>query len=420
MRNPRKRNHRIAGLKILKGAISFILPGGLLAAASVIILHLEKVEIHLGLIADIYPPIVYLVSILLGWRFNRSALVFGTISIAVVHWCFLHFGPGHPGGMIMWRMAYNAAALLLPMNLLLLSVVKERGFLTPSGIMRFIFITAQPFLVGMIAGPDPERFVAVLEKDLVPWPVLSGLPVSHLGITAFAAALVVVAIRYYRIRTAKESGIFWALVMLFAALAAAGRWAYLSFYLATASFILLVSVIELSHAMAFKDELTGLPARRALKEDLLKLGSDYCVAMLDIDHFKKFNDKHGHDVGDQVLRMVASRLAGVTGGGKAFRYGGEEFTIIFPGRYSEDALHHLDEVRRVVAGSGFAIRSGGRPRTRPRKPGTRRNPAKRVSVTISIGAAWPDGRGATPDEVLKSADKALYRAKKAGRNRVST
>jgi diguanylate cyclase (GGDEF)-like protein len=242
----------------------------------------------------------------------------------------------------------------------------------------------------------------------------------HIGIATFAAVLVIIAFRYNRVGTAKESGIFWALVMLFAALNTVRQETHLIFHLATASFILLLSVIELSHAMAFKDELTGLPARRALKEDLLKLGSDYCLAMLDIDHFKKFNDTHGHDVGDQVLRMVAAKLAGVTGGGRAFRYGGEEFTIIFPGRYADEALHHLEEVRKEVAHSGFAIRQGGRPRKRPKNPRTRKNPVKQVSVTISIGAAWPDECAGTPDDVLKAADKALYRAKKSGRNRVST
>jgi GGDEF domain-containing protein len=142
--------------------------------------------------------------------------------------------------------------------------------------------------------------------------------------------------------------------------------------------------------------------------------------MLDIDHFKKFNDRHGHDVGDQVLRMVASRLARVTGGGKAFRYGGEEFTVIFPGRHADDALVHLEELRKEVSRAEFVIRSRMRPRRRPKSPRSRRAAPQRVSVTISIGAAWPGAHATTTDEVLKAADKALYRAKKQGRNRVST
>ena len=60
--------------------------------------------------------------------------------------------------------------------------------------------------------------------------------------------------------------------------------------------------------MAYHDELTGLPGRRALNEALLRVGSRYAVAMVDVDHFKHFNDAYGHEVGDQVLRMVAAQL----------------------------------------------------------------------------------------------------------------
>lgn len=82
-----------------------------------------------------------------------------------------------------------------------------------------------------------------------------------------------------------------------------------------------------AYQMAFRDELTGLPGRRALNERMQRLGRNYVIAMTDVDHFKKFNDTHGHDVGDQVLRLVASRLSKVTGGGRAHRYGGEEFAL---------------------------------------------------------------------------------------------
>jgi diguanylate cyclase (GGDEF)-like protein len=297
--------------------------------------------------------------------------------------------------------------------------MKERGFLTPSGIIRLVLILSQPFLVGMAVGPDPGRFIALFEKEFLSWSYLPVFRVCQAGIMVFVMVLFIIAWRYSRTRSAKESGIFWSVFMLLIALNTTGQ-AQAAFHFASASFILLLSIIELSHAMAFKDELTGLPARRALREDLLKLGSDYCLAMLDIDHFKKFNDTHGHDVGDQVLCMVATKLAGVTGGGKAFRYGGEEFTIVFPGRHADEALDHLEGVRKMVAQSGFSIRQGGNQGKGQKGSRTRRNQVKQVSVTISIGAAWPGESAGNPDEVLKAADKALYRAKKGGRNRVST
>jgi diguanylate cyclase (GGDEF)-like protein len=139
-----------------------------------------------------------------------------------------------------------------------------------------------------------------------------------------------------------------------------------------------------------------------------------------VDHFKKFNDTYGHDVGDQVLKMVAKKMFDVRGGGKAYRYGGEEFTILFPGKRIADALPHLEEVRRVIEAYRLSIRSDDRPKDEKQgenKRGSRGNSSE-VSVTVSIGVAESGDEQRTAAEVIKAADKALYRAKNRGRNQV--
>jgi diguanylate cyclase (GGDEF)-like protein len=233
-------------------------------------------------------------------------------------------------------------------------------------------------------------------------------------------ALVVLLIRFIYQRKAIGSGLFWALVASFIALNSGSGGPLPTIYFATAGLILVISVIETSYVMAYRDELTGLPARRALKEYCLRLGSRYTVAMLDIDYFKKFNDRYGHDVGDQVLRMVGSKIEGVSGGGKAFRYGGEEFTVIFSGKSVDEAIPYLERLRKTVETSKFTLRGRKRPRKKPTEQKPKSSARKNLSVTISIGAAEREERTSKPDQVLKAADKALYRAKKAGRNRVST
>jgi len=164
--------------------------------------------------------------------------------------------------------------------------------------------------------------------------------------------------------------------------------------------------------------LTGLPGRRALNERMQRLGRNYVIAMTDVDHFKKFNDTHGHDVGDQVLRLVASRLAKVTGGGRAYRYGGEEFALVFAGKTAEECVPHVEAVREMIANYTMHLRdqnnrpqddSAGRQRRSGSASGT-------VSVTISIGVAERLAEHRNPEEVLKCADQALYSAKGAGRN----
>ena len=156
--------------------------------------------------------------------------------------------------------------------------------------------------------------------------------------------------------------------------------------------ILLLAVIQDFYDMAYRDDLTRLNGRRALNEYLLRLGSNYSIAMIDVDRFKKFNDTYGHKTGDQVLKMIAARLGKISGGAKTFRYGGEEFTAIFSGKSLEDALSHVEDFREAVAATPFVIRSTGRPSNRKSgRSKKKRLDHKHVTVTVSIGMASPGG-----------------------------
>jgi diguanylate cyclase (GGDEF)-like protein len=190
-----------------------------------------------------------------------------------------------------------------------------------------------------------------------------------------------------------------------------------------------LAIVMDSHDMAYRDELTALPSRRALNQLMLSLGRRYTIAMLDIDHFKKFNDTHGHDIGDEVLQMVAAKIARVGGGGKPFRYGGEEFTIVFPGKTPEQAEQQLEALRAEIESYRMVVRQDQRRKQsksarKTGRPGRskRGNKAPRqqtLSVTISIGYATRDPELKLPEAVIKVADQALYRAKNKGRNCIS-
>ena len=182
-----------------------------------------------------------------------------------------------------------------------------------------------------------------------------------------------------------------------------------------------------------------MPSRRAFNDALLRLQNPYSIAVVDIDHFKRFNDTYGHDTGDQVLRLVAACLSRVTGGGQAYRCGGEEFNILFPGKTTAEVVDHLERLRVAVESSEFRMRSGDRRQT-PRGPDRRNErtagrarkghairqlaqdkPPEPLSVTVSIGVATSaKEQGRIPISVLQAADKALYRAKANGRNRLET
>jgi diguanylate cyclase (GGDEF)-like protein len=147
------------------------------------------------------------------------------------------------------------------------------------------------------------------------------------------------------------------------------------------------------------------------------LSPPYAVAMVDIDHFKKFNDTYGHPAGDQLLQKVAATLGEVSGGGRPFRYGGEEFAVVFPGLSADAASPHLEVLRVAIAAVAFTVRGPDRRLSRARG-GAAARARDKVGVTVSIGVADSSAAGPAPADVVKAADEALYRAKRTGRNRL--
>ena len=184
--------------------------------------------------------------------------------------------------------------------------------------------------------------------------------------------------------------------------------------------VALIVVLGLSMQMlnlAYIDELTQIPGRRALYADLAKLGRRSAVAMLDVDHFKKFNDTYGHDVGDQTLRLIASQLKR-SKGFRCYRYGGEEFTLLFNHQNQQKIGEDLEAARRAIADYPVKIRRAKRPRSDKKGRQQRgQQAAKSVRVTVSLGCAVRQPKE-TDQQLMKRADQLLYRAKKGGRNRV--
>jgi diguanylate cyclase (GGDEF)-like protein len=193
--------------------------------------------------------------------------------------------------------------------------------------------------------------------------------------------------------------------------------------MAVSGLAIAIAVIERSHWVAYHDELTGLPGRRAFNEKLASLGDAYCIAMVDVDHFKKFNDTYGHDTGDQVLRKVAGCLAHVRGGGSSYRCGGEEFAMVFPGLDLAEAGVCSEEMRSAIEAESFVVRGpdrSTRKREDRRQTGTKRKPpaAVKTHVTVSIGVAQATSQVHDVRAIVEAADQALYKAKELGRNRV--
>lgn len=366
-----------------------------------------------------FPPyaaaVAYAATALLALRLRRTRVALAVLALALA---FPVLTGSAIGGITASDAARNTVLFLLPIDLAILAFLADRTAFGPVGLARLAVILAQAALVVTIAVRDPAAASALLDRELVPGGIAGGLPFPQPVLASFLLALVVQTGAVLFRPDPVRRGFLWATVaLLFAALESSDAGGAVT-YLVAAGVILGIAVVETSYALAYRDGLTGLPSRRAFNEELLRLGSRYVIAMVDVDRFKGINDRHGHDVGDQVLRLVATRLGRVRGGGRAYRYGGEEFALVFTGKRLEDVVPHLEGVRRAIEEAEFTVRGPDRPRRRPKNPKPSRGERKKLKITVSIGAAERTERLAEPEQVIKEADRALYRAKNAGRNRV--
>ncbi len=374
---------------------------------------------------SIGPYLILLAGMGMGLWFNRWRALVALLSLFVAYAGY-HFTLEESASSFAARAVYTAACLLVPANVLLALVLPERGVSHHFNYRWLLLGAAEILFVMWIAAAGRSALSGTVWQELLGHWLLRSPPMPLAGRLLCVAALVAAAARSWPKAPASEPrpldiGQGGALVAFFIACEWASTDGAFGAFVMAAGAILLASLLQESHRLAFRDELTGLPSRRALEERLHALGPVHAVAMLDVDHFKRFNDTHGHDMGDQVLKLVAARLAQVAGGGTAYRYGGEEFCVLFPGRTLEEALPHLESLRVRIADYQMAVRAEDRPIDQ--KAGTRQRhgeePDNTLSVTISIGVAEADGTTTTPEEVRRCADRALYRAKQAGRNRVS-
>lgn len=189
----------------------------------------------------------------------------------------------------------------------------------------------------------------------------------------------------------------------------------------TITVILLHSILRMYWQKVYVDILTGIPNRQALDERLHNLRDHYTLAMVDIDHFKKFNDTYGHAEGDNVLRMIAQHLEEHLGD-RVYRYGGEEFCAIFEKEDSSEAFELMKKTQEALEKRKFYLRGKDREKTtdllKSLTKKTHPHQGKPVKVTISAGVSSAKKEFKGFEEVIKRADHALYEAKEKGRNRV--
>lgn len=415
------RGDKTGAMQLYSAALpKILLPAALISAAYFGRDYMDLLGRDSRVIFDKLPYLICLVAVLMAYQFNRCRLLLASFGVAVFYWSvqsFLQVSLSQPAA---WRM-YLAISLALPVLAFYLMLLPEKGIWNLYGCGFFLAF----ILLGLMCvqlGPWLMQANGAAQIYYTPHPG-AGYALSY-GATLLVALVALVGTVLLCVRNEEvESALLAAFLSLYLALALL-QVEHISVTMCTAAALCLVwGLVRSSHAMAYRDELTGLPGRRALNERLKMLGGTFTIAMLDVDHFKRFNDTYGHDVGDEVLKLVASRIRRVQGGGIAYRYGGEEFCVVFPRKSVEDAVEPLERVREEIANYNMSIRDLNlrpvRAREGNRKRGATRLGGNQVSVTISAGIAARSTEHPDAETVIAAADKKLYQAKKAGRNRLA-
>jgi diguanylate cyclase (GGDEF)-like protein len=375
-----------------------------------------------------YMPYTLLaVAALLGVSFSQSRILFISVLIALIALLidsayFVKHDPGRAEVVILLSCIY------VPSLMALFYFLNERGTLSVHGCVRIVFVLSGLLVVVVLPlASTVKEAVSSVEMALFrPRPPTLMVPAIAVVMLAVCASLLLV-------RKKHESPFLGpllciALLHFFSGLnfrsnlwhAGQERSVLLAF-MSGSGFTLAWAVMESSWRSMHLDELTELPGRRSLKHHLARLGSSYAIAVVDLDHFKKINDRYGHNAGDQVLRYVATCLKNNTAG-KAYRFGGEEFAIICEGQDFDAMVVAMEDVRKAIEEKRFEVRRKSRPRRKSERARikTSDGKSKAITLSVSIGVAGNSDRYDSPQEVFVAADKALYRAKKAGRNCVKT
>lgn len=309
---------------------------------------------------------------------------------------------------------WHIAPLVTALGYLLLYALQERGLFSSFGALR----TGLGLIILSIGYVGLKYYSPTIQQAL-------DTPILHASlhgmskasdfilIIAFIALIFIFLISLlFEVQSQKAP--FWMLCSQMISFLFLQESSHFILFSLVTSLIAISALVHDAYRMAYVDTLTSIPSRRALEERFLHLGSHYSIAMADIDFFKKFNDKFGHDIGDDVLKLVAKELSHIKNGGKAYRYGGEEFTILFSGKKKEDCIMALEEVRERIFRRGFVIRDKNRPEKIPQEV-KKATTVKKERLSISLGLAT-SCKGKTPNDILKIADDALYKAKESGRN----
>jgi len=403
-----------------RSALTFLAPYALLFVGYLSLSFVNALSADQQVTLRLVPYSLFAFSACISLYFGRNRIFYLSLLMALLHWVLSSYYPNVD--VLQKARLLLVLGVLAPLNLMVLSLFRDRGLTLLQSYLMASVLGSQVALVVEIMNGDLAQWLLGFEQLFTALPLLDelslGLPNAVL-LSLLLSALVILVRIFFRM-TPLNNALMVVLVAIGLALHFVDVGNTVVMLFVVAGSVVLFSLLQHSYDMAYRDELTGLLGRRALNECFLRLSGRYSLVMVDVDHFKKFNDTYGHDVGDQVLKMLAGQLEKTGGSARAYRYGGEEFVLVFDGKPMVQIEQYLEDLRARVADYPMKIRAANRPddgkkAKKQRKKGAVSGPLK---VTISLGAAQRNEKFKTYSEVMDAADKALYKAKNSGRNQV--
>lgn len=370
------------------------------------------------------PHMMLLLCFVLGACFHQSRISFMSLFMAALILLVSNAAFTKPDDMKLHSLVL-LATLYFPVLVVVFYHMKEQGIMSAQGYLKIAIVLSA--LAVLLLVPKIPSLTGLFNNSsgVMFRPVSRWLAVPLIGVIAISFSIPLLLIR--RAHESPSTGPLLVVCMLYVFMGMNLRGTLWPPESAQSAFVLLNTgacivmiwiVLESAWRHANIDELTQLPGRRALKLRMDRLSRRYGLAIVDIDHFKKINDKYGHDTGDQVLRYIASQMRKCDVG-HVYRYGGEEFVVVSSTSDIKEFASELDDMRDTIAGRPFGVRGLNRPKKAKKAQKDRgTGSTESIKVTVSVGVAVVGEKYDSPQVVLQAADKALYRAKRAGRNRV--
>lgn len=397
---------------VAKSFVAFLVPGGVVFLVALGFLRPQGLPDWVQGPVRALPIIVLAFGFFFGWYLSSSRLILSLLVLTFADRAVILFPPTDldPGSAN--HVIFAATTLLLPLNLLAFSIIKEQAIATWSGVLRLLLVLVQPFLVLWLCLPEQGGLAQSLREPLLPSVAGDWSLLPQPSVIAFAGALFLIGTRFIVEKNPLDGGAFWALVTSFVAFQGTRYGWSATNFLSAAELILFLTLLQASHQRTYRDGLTGVLGKLAYEEAVAGLGNKYALAVVGIDQLKQYAGQHGKSVSEQLLRLLAPKIVAAAGSGKVYRLAGEEFTILFPKKTATETLANLEAIRKTVEQATMYLRG------RDRVWEGRGSDDDLLVVTASIGLAEAGGKKASLGLVTKAAYRALYDAKGEGGNLV--